>query len=161
MRPPASAISAPLPPQESFSPDFLRHYHRYADEMFHCHLGQTPFADPEHLDHVVRERLQQEELHRIVGVDVVVAETRLHRAIAESFNELNPIVAHQLLQDVPRIKHVLSLALRDEAAFPLGKRVSKDDRDRVLADDRAGLGGPTAGVFAEQMNRSTGDVCGN
>jgi hypothetical protein len=38
-----------LPPQEMFSPDFLRHYHRYTDELFHCHLGQTPFADPSHL----------------------------------------------------------------------------------------------------------------
>ena len=38
-----------MPPQEMFSPDFLRHYHRYADQMFHSHLGQTPFADPEHL----------------------------------------------------------------------------------------------------------------
>src|SRR6185295_12156710 len=42
-------ILADMPPQEMFAPDFLRHYHRYADQMFHCHLGQTTFADPEHL----------------------------------------------------------------------------------------------------------------
>jgi len=39
-------ILADMPPQEMFAPDFLRHYHRYADQMFHCHLGQTVFADP-------------------------------------------------------------------------------------------------------------------
>ena len=44
-----NVILADMPPQEMFSPDFLRHYHRYADQMFHCHLGQTPFADPEQL----------------------------------------------------------------------------------------------------------------
>jgi len=38
---------ADMPPQETFAPDFLRHYHRYADQMFHTHLGQTPFADPQ------------------------------------------------------------------------------------------------------------------
>ena len=42
-------ILADMPPQEMFATDFLRHYHRYADQMFHCHLGQTPFADPETL----------------------------------------------------------------------------------------------------------------
>jgi hypothetical protein len=44
-----NVILADMPPQEMFAPDFLRHYHRYADQMFHCHLGQTPFADPEEL----------------------------------------------------------------------------------------------------------------
>jgi hypothetical protein len=44
-----NVILADMPPQEMFAPDFLRHYHRYADQMFHCHLGQTPFADPEQL----------------------------------------------------------------------------------------------------------------
>jgi len=44
-----NVILADMPPQETFSPDFLRHYHRYADQMYQCHLGQTPFADPEHL----------------------------------------------------------------------------------------------------------------
>jgi hypothetical protein len=44
-----NALLADMPPQETFSPDFLRHYHRYADQMFHCHLGETPFADPENL----------------------------------------------------------------------------------------------------------------
>jgi hypothetical protein len=42
-------ILADMPPQETFSPDFLRHYHRYADQLFHSHLGQIPFADPAHL----------------------------------------------------------------------------------------------------------------
>jgi len=42
-------ILADMPPQETFSPDFLRHYHRYADQMFHTHLGQTTFAAPEQL----------------------------------------------------------------------------------------------------------------
>jgi hypothetical protein len=42
-------ILADIPSQEMFSAEFLRHYHRYAEEMFHCHLGQTPFADPAHL----------------------------------------------------------------------------------------------------------------
>ena len=40
-------ILADMPPQEFFAPDFLRHYHRYADQMFHCHLGQATFADLE------------------------------------------------------------------------------------------------------------------
>jgi len=44
-----NVILADMPPQEMFSPDFLRHYHRYADQMFHCHIGQAPFADPEQL----------------------------------------------------------------------------------------------------------------
>jgi hypothetical protein len=44
-----NVILADMPPQEMFSADFLRNYHRYADQMFHCHLGQTPFADPERL----------------------------------------------------------------------------------------------------------------
>lgn len=44
-----NVILADMPSQEMFAPDFLRHYHRYADQMFHCHLGQTPFADPEQL----------------------------------------------------------------------------------------------------------------
>jgi hypothetical protein len=44
-----NVILADMPPQETFSPDFLRNYHRYADQMFHCHLGQIPFADPERL----------------------------------------------------------------------------------------------------------------
>jgi len=44
-----NVILADMPPQETFSPDFLRHYHRYADQMFHAHLGQAPFADPAHL----------------------------------------------------------------------------------------------------------------
>jgi hypothetical protein len=44
-----NVILADLPPQETFSTDFLRHYHRYADQMFHCNLGQTHFADPSHL----------------------------------------------------------------------------------------------------------------
>ena len=39
-------LLADMPPQETFSPEFLRHYHRYADQIFHCHLGQTVFADP-------------------------------------------------------------------------------------------------------------------
>ena len=42
-------LLADMPPQETFAPDFLRHYHRYADQLFHSHLGQTPFADPAHL----------------------------------------------------------------------------------------------------------------
>ena len=44
-----NVILADMPPQEMFSPDFLRHYHRYADQMYNCHLEQTPFADPEQL----------------------------------------------------------------------------------------------------------------
>jgi hypothetical protein len=44
-----NVMLADMPPQETFSPDFLRHYHRYADQMFHCHLGQAPFADVEQL----------------------------------------------------------------------------------------------------------------
>jgi hypothetical protein len=44
-----NVILADMPQQETFSPDFLRNYHRYADQMFHCHLGQIPFADPERL----------------------------------------------------------------------------------------------------------------
>jgi hypothetical protein len=44
-----NVILADMPPQETFSADFLRNYHRYADQMFHCHLGQIPFADPERL----------------------------------------------------------------------------------------------------------------
>ena len=40
---------ADMPPQETFSTEFLRHYHRYAEQMFHSHLGQTHFADPVHL----------------------------------------------------------------------------------------------------------------
>ena len=44
-----NVILADMPPQEMFSADFLRHYHRYADQMFHCHLGQLAFADPEQL----------------------------------------------------------------------------------------------------------------
>ena len=44
-----NVILADMPPQEMFSADFLRHYHRYADQMFHCHLGQTPFPAPEQL----------------------------------------------------------------------------------------------------------------
>ena len=39
-------LLADMPPQETFAMEFLRHYHRYADQMFHCHLGQTIFADP-------------------------------------------------------------------------------------------------------------------
>lgn len=42
-------ILADMPEREIFSAEFLRHYHRYAEQMFHCHLGQTPFADPAHL----------------------------------------------------------------------------------------------------------------
>jgi hypothetical protein len=41
-------LLADMPPQETFSTEFLRNYHRYADQMFHCHLGQTLFADPSH-----------------------------------------------------------------------------------------------------------------
>jgi hypothetical protein len=41
-----NVLLADMPPQETFSSDFLRNYHRYADQMFHCHLGQTVFADP-------------------------------------------------------------------------------------------------------------------
>ena len=44
-----NVLLADMPPQETFSPEFLRNYHRYADQMFHCHLGQTHFADPAHL----------------------------------------------------------------------------------------------------------------
>jgi len=40
---------ADMPPQETFSAEFLRHYHRYAEQMFHSHLGQAHFADPVHL----------------------------------------------------------------------------------------------------------------
>ena len=43
-----SIMLADMPPQETFSPEFLRHYHRYAEQMFHTHLGQTHFADPVH-----------------------------------------------------------------------------------------------------------------
>src|ERR1051325_5833075 len=42
-------ILADMPSQETFSPEFVRHYHRYADQMFHTHLGQTHFADPAQL----------------------------------------------------------------------------------------------------------------
>jgi hypothetical protein len=41
-----NVILADMPAQEMFSPEFLRHYHRYADQMFHSYLGQTHFADP-------------------------------------------------------------------------------------------------------------------
>lgn len=41
-----NVLLADMPPQETFSSDFLRNYHRYSDQMFHCHLGQTVFADP-------------------------------------------------------------------------------------------------------------------
>ena len=44
-----NVLLAEIPPQETFAPDFLRHYHRYADQMFHCQVGQTPFADPARL----------------------------------------------------------------------------------------------------------------
>ena len=44
-----NVILADMPAQEMFSADFLKHYHRYADQMFHSHLGQTHFADPAHL----------------------------------------------------------------------------------------------------------------
>ncbi len=38
-------LFAEMPPQEAFSPEFLRNYHRYADQMLHTYLGQTHFAD--------------------------------------------------------------------------------------------------------------------
>ena len=41
-----NVMLADMPEQEMFSPEFLRHYHRYADQMFHSYLGQTHFADP-------------------------------------------------------------------------------------------------------------------
>ena len=44
-----NVLLADMPPQETFSPEFLRNYHRYADQMFHTYLGQTHFADPSHL----------------------------------------------------------------------------------------------------------------
>ena len=44
-----NVMLADMPSQEMFSPEFLRHYHRYADQMFHSYLGQTHFADPAHL----------------------------------------------------------------------------------------------------------------
>jgi len=44
-----NVVLADMPAQESFSSEFLRHYHRYADQMFHSYLGQTHFADPAHL----------------------------------------------------------------------------------------------------------------
>jgi hypothetical protein len=44
-----NVLLADMPSQETFSGEFLRHYHRYADQMFHSHLGQTPFPDPAHL----------------------------------------------------------------------------------------------------------------
>jgi hypothetical protein len=44
-----NVILAEMPPQETLSSEFLRNYHRYADTMFHCYLGQTHFADPAHL----------------------------------------------------------------------------------------------------------------
>ena len=37
---------ADMPAQEMFSAEFLRHYHRYSDQMLHSYLGQTVFADP-------------------------------------------------------------------------------------------------------------------
>ena len=44
-----NVLLADMPGAEFFSPDFLRHYHRYADQMFDSHLAQAPFADPAHL----------------------------------------------------------------------------------------------------------------
>jgi hypothetical protein len=44
-----NVILADMPAQEIFSADFLKNYHRYADQMFHSNLGQTHFADPAHL----------------------------------------------------------------------------------------------------------------
>jgi len=43
-----NVILADMPSQDTFAPDFLRNYHRYADTMFHCYLGQTHFPDPAH-----------------------------------------------------------------------------------------------------------------
>jgi hypothetical protein len=41
-----NVLLADMPAQEMFSSEFLRHYHRYADQMYHSYLGQTHFADP-------------------------------------------------------------------------------------------------------------------
>jgi len=39
-----NAILADVPPREMLTDDFVRHYYRYADQMFQCRQGQTTFA---------------------------------------------------------------------------------------------------------------------
>jgi len=41
-----NVLFADMPAPEALSPEFLRNYHRYADQMLHTYLGQTHFADP-------------------------------------------------------------------------------------------------------------------
>src|SRR4051794_24835301 len=76
-----------------------------------------------------------------------------------SFSMLDEIVAHQLLQNAPRVKHMRLLARSDKPVFPDGKCVPKDDRDCVLGDHCARLGGPATGTVAKQLNRAPRDVC--
>ena len=102
--------------------------------------------------------LQQEELDRVVRVDVDVVENRLHGATTQLLDQLNEIVAHQPLQKIPRVAHVRLVARSDKPALPTGKRVPEDDRDRVRADDGTGLGRPMAGVSAKKLNRAARDV---
>jgi hypothetical protein len=40
-----NVLFSDMPAQETLSPEFLRNYHRYADQMLHTYLGQTHFAD--------------------------------------------------------------------------------------------------------------------
>ena len=44
-----NVMLADIPAQEMFSAEFLRHYHRYADLMYHCQQGQSNFPDPARL----------------------------------------------------------------------------------------------------------------
>ena len=40
-----NAVLADVPPRDALSPDFIRNYYRYADQMFHCRQSQAAFTD--------------------------------------------------------------------------------------------------------------------
>ncbi len=44
-----NALLADVPPRETLSDDFVRHYYRYADQMFQCKQSMEPFGSLEGL----------------------------------------------------------------------------------------------------------------
>jgi hypothetical protein len=45
-----NSILADMPPRACLTEEFIRNYYRYADQMFHCRQGQSPFLDIGALD---------------------------------------------------------------------------------------------------------------
>jgi hypothetical protein len=85
------------------------------------------------LEQVAPRRFDDEDLHRQVGIDVVVALERDHAASGELLHGADRLALDGVLKRAAAVQHDLGLAVVDQALLAFGHRRPHDAHDDVLS----------------------------